>query len=88
MERKNGEYQIHLNGVKHWVKVDGFENKTTPLVIIHGGPGETIIPLNIQWVLFLLKKERLFITNNVVAEEAKSQYQIQIIRLNSLQRIS
>jgi proline iminopeptidase len=30
---------ISLNGIKHWVRVAGAENKTMPLVIIHGGPG-------------------------------------------------
>jgi proline iminopeptidase len=36
---KNGEYKLNLNGINHWVKIDGAENKTTPLIFIHGGPG-------------------------------------------------
>ncbi|WP_177184404.1 alpha/beta fold hydrolase [Psychrobacillus sp. OK032] len=36
---ENGEYQIDINGVIHWIKVEGKENNTIPLVIIHGGPG-------------------------------------------------
>lgn len=35
----NGEYRVDLNGISHWYKVAGAENKTTPMVIIHGGPG-------------------------------------------------
>ncbi|PLT28108.1 alpha/beta fold hydrolase [Peribacillus deserti] len=35
----NGEYSIMLNGISHWVKVDGDENNTVPLILIHGGPG-------------------------------------------------
>jgi proline iminopeptidase len=35
----NGEYKLNVNGIYHWVKVDGAEKKTTPLIIIHGGPG-------------------------------------------------
>ena len=36
---ENGEYQIQINGIFHWVKVEGVENHTRPLVILHGGPG-------------------------------------------------
>jgi len=39
MNMENGEYQININGVTHWIKVEGKENNTIPLVIIHGGPG-------------------------------------------------
>ncbi|MEH7113963.1 alpha/beta fold hydrolase [Neobacillus niacini] len=35
----DGEYRIEINGINHWVKIDGSENETVPLVIIHGGPG-------------------------------------------------
>lgn len=38
-ELRNGEYSITLNGVKHWCKVAGAEHNTTPLVVLHGGPG-------------------------------------------------
>lgn len=39
MNRENGEYQVDINGVTHWIKVTGKENNTIPLVVIHGGPG-------------------------------------------------
>ena len=35
----NGEYNIEINGINHWIKVEGKENNTIPLLIIHGGPG-------------------------------------------------
>jgi len=35
----NGEYNIEINGISHWIKVEGKENNTIPLLIIHGGPG-------------------------------------------------
>lgn len=38
----NGEYRADLNGVSHWYRVAGAENKTVPLVIIHGGPGGNV----------------------------------------------
>jgi Predicted hydrolases or acyltransferases (alpha/beta hydrolase superfamily) len=39
---KNGEYRVELNGVSHWYRIAGAENKTVPLVIIHGGPGGNV----------------------------------------------
>ncbi len=36
---KDGEYQLLVNEIKHWVKIEGSQNKTVPLVIVHGGPG-------------------------------------------------
>lgn len=39
MKRENGEYKIEINGIIHWIKVEGKEHNTVPLVIIHGGPG-------------------------------------------------
>ncbi|MGN8842483.1 alpha/beta fold hydrolase [Niallia sp. HCP3S3_B10] len=35
----NGEYKQYINDIEHWIKIEGAENCTTPLVIIHGGPG-------------------------------------------------
>ncbi len=35
----NGEYYIKLNDIIHWVKIAGVEHRTTPIVVIHGGPG-------------------------------------------------
>ncbi|WHX98149.1 alpha/beta fold hydrolase [Neobacillus sp. DY30] len=39
MRLKNGEYQIQINSIKHWIKIEGSEHQTTPLVLLHGGPG-------------------------------------------------
>ncbi|MBN3554593.1 alpha/beta hydrolase [Fictibacillus nanhaiensis] len=39
MIQKDGEYQLLINEVGHWIKIEGSLNKTIPLVIIHGGPG-------------------------------------------------
>jgi proline iminopeptidase len=39
MNLTNGEFNVELNGINHWVKIEGSENETTPIVIIHGGPG-------------------------------------------------
>jgi proline iminopeptidase len=39
MKLKNGEYYIQINSIKHWIKIEGCENQTTPLVLLHGGPG-------------------------------------------------
>jgi proline iminopeptidase len=39
MNLYNGDYTIKLNGVNHWVKIEGIEHHTRPLIIIHGGPG-------------------------------------------------
>ncbi|MBH0155222.1 alpha/beta hydrolase [Fictibacillus sp. 5RED26] len=39
MKYKDGEYQLFLNEIGHWIKIEGSSNKTVPLVILHGGPG-------------------------------------------------
>jgi proline iminopeptidase len=39
MKLKNGEYRVMINGIFHWIKVEGQENNTIPLFVIHGGPG-------------------------------------------------
>ncbi|TDL75766.1 alpha/beta fold hydrolase [Rhodococcus qingshengii] len=39
MKLANGEYHIQINSIKHWIKIEGSENQTTPLVLLHGGPG-------------------------------------------------
>ena len=36
---QNGERFYTVNGIRHWVKVKGSEHKTTPIVVVHGGPG-------------------------------------------------
>jgi proline iminopeptidase len=55
MNLKNGEYRVMINGISHWIKVEGQENNTIPLFIIHGGPGgnlyafeRTIGPLTLE----------------------------------------
>lgn len=35
----NGEHYVEINSIKHWIKIEGAENNTTPLIILHGGPG-------------------------------------------------
>jgi proline iminopeptidase len=42
MRLKNGEYKQYINNVEHWIKIEGAENKTIPLVIMHGGPGGNV----------------------------------------------
>lgn len=39
MKFNNGEYKLDINGINHWVKIEGYENKSIPLILIHGGPG-------------------------------------------------
>lgn len=39
MKLKNGEYHIQINSIKHWLRIEGCENGTIPLVFLHGGPG-------------------------------------------------
>jgi len=36
---ENGEFFIKINGIKHWCKIAGKQHNTTPIIIIHGGPG-------------------------------------------------
>jgi proline iminopeptidase len=36
---ENGEFFLKINGIKHWCKNAGVEHNTTPIIIIHGGPG-------------------------------------------------
>jgi proline iminopeptidase len=38
----SGEAQVELNGILHWYKVAGVRHSTTPIVIIHGGPGGNV----------------------------------------------
>ncbi len=39
---QNGEYPVIVNGIRHWYKVGGAEHRTTPVVVIHGGPGGNV----------------------------------------------
>ncbi len=39
---QDGQQHLELNGVKHWVRVAGAALHTTPLVIVHGGPGGSV----------------------------------------------
>ena len=36
---RDGEYHAVLNGVNDWYRIAGAANHTTPMVIVHGGPG-------------------------------------------------
>lgn len=36
---KDGENFLTINGIEHWVKIKGSTHKTTPIIILHGGPG-------------------------------------------------
>jgi proline iminopeptidase len=38
----DGERRIVLNGVEHWVRIAGAKAGTTPLIIVHGGPGGNV----------------------------------------------
>jgi proline iminopeptidase len=39
---QDGERRIVLNGVEHWVRIAGTRAGTTPLIIVHGGPGGNV----------------------------------------------
>ena len=39
---ENGQQHLELNGIRHWVRVAGAALNTTPLVIVHGGPGGSV----------------------------------------------
>lgn len=39
---RNGESQLELNSITHWYRITGAEHMTTPLLIIHGGPGGNV----------------------------------------------
>jgi len=39
IKQQNGERYYTINGIRHWVKIAGIEHNTTPIVIVHGGPG-------------------------------------------------
>lgn len=39
MKLNNGEFRVELNGIQHWVKIEGSEHQTRPLIVLHGGPG-------------------------------------------------
>jgi proline iminopeptidase len=38
----DGEREVVIHGVRHWVKVAGARHRTTPLVVVHGGPGGNV----------------------------------------------
>ena len=35
----DGAAHVPLNGVDHWYRIAGAANRSTPLIIVHGGPG-------------------------------------------------
>lgn len=57
MNLKNGEFQVELNDISHWIKIEGQEYNTIPLVILHGGPGGNLFVFE-RTVGPLLSKER------------------------------
>jgi proline iminopeptidase len=60
MNIENGEYRVEINGVPHWIKVEGQENNTIPLFIVHGGPGGNLYSFE-RLIGPLLSKERTII---------------------------
>ena len=36
---RDGESRVKVNGIEHWCRVVGADHNTTPIVVIHGGPG-------------------------------------------------
>lgn len=60
MKLENGEYKVEINGIPHWIKVEGLENNTIPLFIIHGGPGGNLYSFE-RTIGPLLSKERTII---------------------------
>jgi proline iminopeptidase len=45
MKLMDREFMLELNGVWHWVRVAGAIHDTTPLVVVHGGPGGMVYTL-------------------------------------------
>lgn len=39
---QDGVQRIAVNGVEHWVRVAGARHRTTPIVVVHGGPGGNV----------------------------------------------
>jgi proline iminopeptidase len=38
----DGEHRAVLNGINHWYRVAASKRRTTPLIIVHGGPGGSV----------------------------------------------
>jgi proline iminopeptidase len=57
---QNGEHHFQFNGIRHWVRIAGAEHKTTPLVIVHGGPGGTVYTFE-QTIGRLLEQARTIV---------------------------
>jgi len=62
---QEGETHLAINGIKHWVKINSIINSTTPIVIIHGGPGgdtysfeKTIGPLLEEFATIIYYEQR------------------------------
>lgn len=73
MQFQNGEYKQRINGVEHWIIIEGTENHTTPLVLTMEVLKEMYIHLNGHLGLYYLCIEPLFIKSNVVVEEVEKQ---------------
>ncbi len=42
MRPTDGEGRVPVNGIRHWYRIVGAERGTTPLVVVHGGPGGNV----------------------------------------------
>ena len=56
MNLTDGEYHATLDGVDHWYRVAGAAHHTTPLVIVHGGPGGNVY--NFERTIGMLKGDQ------------------------------
>ena len=61
----NGEMFLCLNDIDHWVRIEGITNQTTPIIVVHGGPGghnysfeRTIGPLIEQFATVVYYEQR------------------------------
>lgn len=41
-ELADGEGRVAIDGIAHWYRVAGARQRTTPLVVVHGGPGGNV----------------------------------------------
>ena len=81
---ENREFYVNINGIKHWCRIAGIENRTVPVVIIHGGPGgnnytfeRTIGPLLEKFAAIIYYEQRG--SGRSEAPEDKEAYSIPIL---------
>ena len=81
---ENKEFYININGLKHWCRIAGIENKTVPIVVIHGGPGgnnytfERTIGLILEKFTTIIYYEQRGCGRSKVPED-KEEYSIPIL---------